>query len=196
MNTPKKFGIGFAAFLILIFSGQKMAAQNFNLEKSVSYLKVFGTSNIHDWELTAKDFQGNLEAQLEDGQLVEIAQLNFAVVAESLESGKSGMDKNTIKALRTDRHKLISFQLEKVGEIKYTSKTACRLSTTGNLTIAGTRRLINLVFDAKVSPEKITLTGKHKLKMTDFKIEPPTAMFGTITTGDEVQIEFQTVFHK
>ena len=70
------------------------------------------------------------------------------------------------------------------------------MTTSGYLTIAGTKKLIDLTFDAKVTGDKITLTGDHQTKMTDFKVDPPTAMFGTITTGDEVNIKFQTVFTK
>ena len=32
--------------------------------------------------------------------------------------------------------------------------------------------------------------------MTEFKVDPPTAMFGTITTGDEVNVKFQAVYTK
>jgi hypothetical protein len=32
--------------------------------------------------------------------------------------------------------------------------------------------------------------------LSNFNIDPPTAMFGTITTGDEVNIKFQAVFNK
>ena len=66
----------------------------------------------------------------------------------------------------------------------------------GNLTIAGATKPLEIIFDAKVSSNKIVLSGSKSLKMTDFKIDPPKAMFGTITTGDEVIIKFETVFTK
>ena len=43
---------------------------------------------------------------------------------------------------------------------------------------------------------KVTLTGATKLKMTDYKIDPPKALMGTITTGDEITIKFNTVLTK
>lgn len=196
MNTTKRFSLGLVSFLLMVFSVQTAIGQNFNINKGASNVKVLGTSNIHDWEINAEDLQGNLKAQLEDGQLVKIDELNFAVVAESLKSGKGGMDKNTYKALNTDKHKRITYQLQKVNNIDCTSKTDCKVTTSGYLTIAGTKKLVDITFDAKVSGDKITLIGNQKLKMTDFKVDPPTAMFGTITTGDEVNIKFQTVFTK
>ena len=196
MNTKKNLSPGFLSLFLMVFSAQMAIGQNFNINKGASNLKVLGTSNIHDWEIEAEDVQGNLKAQIEDEQLVQIDELNFAVVAESLKSGKGGMDKNTYKALDTDRHQRITYQLQNVKNIGCASKTNCKITTSGYLTIAGTKKLIDLTFDAKVTGDKVILTGNHKLKMTDFKVDPPTAMFGTITTGDEVNIKFHTVFIK
>ena len=41
------------------------------------------------------------------------------------------------------------------------------------------------------SDGSITFNGSKKLKMTDYGIKPPTALLGTMTTGDEVEIVFQ-----
>jgi hypothetical protein len=32
--------------------------------------------------------------------------------------------------------------------------------------------------------------GSKRIKMTDYKVEPPSFMFGTIKTGDEITISF------
>ncbi len=196
MNTTKNLWLVIGSFLVMVFSATPMVAQTFNVNNGASNLKVEGTSNIHDWELAAKELQGSMKVQMEDGQLVQLDQLQFAVVAESLKSGKGGMDKNTYKALDTDKHKTITYELKNVKNLDCTSKSACKITTSGVLTIAGTKQNVELVFDAKVAGDRITLSGSKKLKMTDFKVDPPTAMFGTITTGDEVTIKFQTVFTK
>lgn len=196
MNTTKNFWLVLGSFLVMIFSAHTTSAQSYSLNSGASNLKVEGTSNIHDWELTAKELQGTMKAEMEDGQLVKIDQLDFAVVAESLKSGKGGMDKNTYKALNTDDHKKITYKLEKVNNIDCTSNSSCKVTTSGYLTIAGTKKLVDLTFDAKVNGNQITLSGNKKIKMTEFKVDPPTAMFGTITTGDEVNIKFQAAYSK
>ena len=38
------------------------------------------------------------------------------------------------------------------------------------------------------------LEGKKALKMTDYNIEPPKALLGTITTGDDIEVHFNTVW--
>lgn len=196
MNTTKNLWLVIGSFLMMVFSATPLVAQTFNVNNGASSLKVEGTSNIHDWEMNAKELQGSMKVQMEDGQLVQLDQLQFAVIAESLKSGKGGMDKNTYKALNTDDHKRITYELASVKNLDCTSKTSCKITTNGVLTISGTKKNVEVIFDAKVAGDKITLTGNKKIKMTEFKVDPPTAMFGTITTGDEVNIKFQTVFTK
>ncbi|MHA6278708.1 YceI family protein [Salinimicrobium sp. CAU 1759] len=196
MNTTKNLWLVIGSFLMMVFSATPLVAQTFNVNNGASSLKVEGTSNIHDWEMNAKELQGSMKVQMEDGQLVQLDQLQFAVIAESLKSGKGGMDKNTYKALNTDDHKRITYELASVKNLDCTSKTSCKITTNGVLTISGTKKNVEVIFDAKVAGDKITLTGNKKIKMTEFKVDPPTAMFGTITTGDDVNIKFQTVFTK
>lgn len=185
-----------ASFLILFLTSQISVAQNFSLNNKASKITIDGTSNIHDWQITSEEQQGNLVAVVDEGQLVKIDQLNFSVKAEGLKSGKGGMDKNTYKALKTDKNKEILFSLKKVNNIDCTNPGNCKVTVNGNLTIAGTTKPIDLIFNAKVNGNMIQLSGTKNLKMTDFKVDPPTAMFGTITTGDEVIIKFSTTFNK
>jgi len=196
MNTKKNLWLVIGSFLVMVLSANPIAAQTFNLNNGASNLKVEGTSNIHDWELSAKELQGSMKVQMEEGQLVQLDQLQFAVVAESLKSGKGGMDKNTYKALDTDKHKRITYELTNVKNLDCTSNSSCKITTSGYLTIAGTKKPVDLTFDAKVTGNQITLSGSKKIKMTDFKVDPPTAMFGTITTGDEVNIKFEAAYSK
>lgn len=196
MNTKKNLWLVIGSFLVMVFSANTIFAQTYNVNNAASSLKVEGTSNVHDWEITAKDLQGSMKVQMEEGQLVQIDDIKFTVVAESLKSGKGGMDKNTYKALNTDKHKTITYQLQKVNNLDCTSKSSCKVTTTGALTIAGTKKNVEIVFDAKVSGDKVVLSGNKKIKMTEFKVDPPTAMFGTITTGDDLDIKFQVTFNK
>lgn len=196
MNTKKNLWLVIGSFLVMVLSANPIAAQTFNLNNGASNLKVEGTSNIHDWELSAKELQGSMKVQMEEGQLVQLDQLQFAVVAESLKSGKGGMDKNTYKALDTDKHKRITYELTNVKNLDCTSNSSCKITTSGYLTIAGTKKPVDLTFDAKVTGNQITLSGSKKIKMTDYKVDPPTAMFGTITTGDEVNIKFEAAYSK
>lgn len=180
---------------VLLFSFG-VNAQSYNLNNKTSSLLIDGTSNIHDWTIEAENTGGLLSVGFDEGELEEIEKLEFTAVAESLVSGKSGMDKNTYKALNTDKYKNITYTLNKVNGIEKLSGNDYKVKTTGSLMIAGVKKDINLNFNLNCDSDQLVLKGQYKLNMTDFKIDPPTAMFGTIKTGEEVLIKFETHFNK
>ncbi|WP_310993779.1 YceI family protein [Aequorivita marina] len=195
MRTLKQVKLVFASLLILVLTTQIVVAQTYHLDNETSSLKIDGTSNLHDWQIVAENQQGTLVADFEDGKLSEIKQLDFTVTAESLKSGKSAMDKNTYKALDTKEYKQIVFKLNDVNSINCAANS-CKVSATGDLTIAGTTKPINITFTMEIGASKISLTGTKNIKMTDFNVDPPKALFGTITTGDAIDVIFQSSFKK
>ena len=56
--------------------------------------------------------------------------------------------------------------------------------------IGGTKREFKTKVKISYTNGKIMLSGEKDFKLTDFNIEPPTAVFGTIKTGDEVVIHY------
>jgi len=167
-------------------------AQEFNLSNGESTLTVLGTSSLHDWHLVAENQSGKIS--FKDIEAGQIEKLSIDIVSESLKSGKTAMDKNTYKALKTDSYKNISFQLITVKSILSKGNGVFVLNTEGDLTITGVKKRIPMEFTISIINSKIKLTGEKKFKMTDFKIDPPKALLGTITTGDDITIKFSTIF--
>ncbi|WP_308991161.1 YceI family protein [Mariniflexile litorale] len=193
MNPNKKTykrGLSLMALFLLTFN--LIQAQQFNLINKESSLTVFGTSSLHDWHISAEQQSGKIIFKnLEAG---EITTCTIDVVVESLKSGKSSMDKNTYKALNSSSYKTISFQLIAVKETVNKGNGKFTIKAEGDLTISGVKKRIPLDFSVSVVGNKITLTGEKKIKMTDFKVDPPKALLGTITTGDDITIKFSTIF--
>ena len=195
MKTLRSLQLALGTLVMAFLFTLPAAAQTFTVTKTGSTMKVDGTSNIHDWTITSAAFQGSLSATLENGQLVKLEKLEFTVPAESLKSGKGGMDKNTYKALNTKTHKNITYSLDKVKSLDC-SAGQCKISTSGYLTIAGTKKPVDIIFNATVSADKIVLSASKEIKMTDYKVDPPKAMMGTITTGDAVTVSLKATFTK
>lgn len=148
-------------------------------------LKITGTSTLHDWEMVSTQATGEAVLLQQDGKLKEIQKLSVQMPAESLKSGKSAMDKNTYAALDTKKHKEIRFVL--------TSMTASGSQTwdaKGNFTIAGVSQPASFEVKSSPSGSGYNFQGNYAFELTDYKIDPPKALMGTVKTGNEVVIHF------
>lgn len=148
-------------------------------------LKVTGTSTLHAWEMNSTEANGEGILVLQDGQLKEVRILSVQMPAESLKSGKRGMDRITYETLNTKKHQQIQFVLSEIspaGAGKWEAK--------GNFTIAGATRPATFEVKSSTTGAGFNFQGKHAFKLTDYKMDPPTAILGTVKTGDEVVIHF------
>ncbi|WP_421811590.1 YceI family protein [Flagellimonas sp.] len=172
-----------------------ISAQSFSLNNGEGEVTVTGTSTLHDWEEVAEQKSGSITVD-NTGELPKITSLKFVVEAESLKSGKGAMDKNTYKALETKDHKQIVFEFKSMKSISPITATSNKYKVVamGNLTIAGSTNSIELPFNLNINGGKVLLEGKKALKMTDYNIDPPKALLGTITTGDEIEVHYNTVW--
>lgn len=163
---------------------------------SESVIKVSGTSTMHDWEMESEKANGSANFTIESGELEALEEINVVIPVKSLKSGKSKMDNNAYEALKAEDHPRIKFKLDDTRKLASNSSTY-DLSVTGRLTIAGETRTMPLETTCSIEGNStITCEGSKSFKMSKFDVEPPSVMWGTITTGDEVTVEYQVKFSK
>ncbi|RYH73897.1 YceI family protein [Flavobacteriaceae bacterium 144Ye] len=175
--------VAFLSFSIQIFS------QSYKVSNASSDLKVYGTSSLHDWHVDAEDVKGSLQIEVSE-EALSIKKLNVEIISESLKSGKKSMDKNTYKALETDKYSSIKFNYLSTKSITKISDNTYSVEAYGNLTITGNTQKILLKFKLKTEDNKVSIEGEKSIKMTSYGVEPPTALLGTIKTGDDLTIKF------
>lgn len=161
------------------------------------FVKIYGTSNVHDWTMTSTgiESQGVFKFNSKD-ELIGLAGFNFTVQAKSLKSGKSSMDERTYKSILANDFPKIVYQL-KTAVVNPLAPNKFQLQTTGNLTIAGATQLITMNVMATINADQsITCTGSEKLKLTDYKIDPPSFMLGAMKVGNELTIKFDLNYNK
>jgi len=174
------------AFGMIALTGH---GQNHYTQGNTARISISGTSTMHDWTMTTD--KATYDAVFEtnsQGDPLLLTSLSFSVPSESLKSGKSGMDKNAYSALKTDKNKQITFQLTS-GKIE--GKT---IRCLGNLTMAGTTKQIEVDATYTIQTDgSIQCKGSKKLAMSDYNIEPPSFMFGTVNTGNEITVSFDVI---
>lgn len=195
MDTLKIHFKNWFLLLMVIAPIYTVFGQDSKVVLTESKLVVDGTSNLHDWTIEAKAMSGKASVTIEAGDLKALKSLDFSVEVEQLKSGKSGMDKNTFKALKSTSHKNISFKLVKVVKMTTVSDNNYTIETQGDLTIAGATKRINQTFTVKLIGKKMVFSGKQKLDMTVYGVEPPKALMGTIKTGKDVTVDFKVTYN-
>ena len=189
MKHPTKFLRSTSLTLLILSVTLSLAQgqQTFRQTGKVT-IAIAGTSTLHNWEMTSDS--GNCQAVFtvgSDGKLEAVHSASFSTLAESLKSGKSPMDHNAYKALKTNQFKDISFQLTG-GKV-----TGKNIQCKGNLTIAGTTKAVDLEAGWDINEKVTVLRLAKKIRMTDFDVTPPSFMFGSVTTGDEITIDIQLI---
>lgn len=188
MKTHQLFALSFGFFATLVLGIFPAGAQQkFTLAPNPE-LKIAGGSSLHDWDMKSNKAKGEGLFVVDGNQLQTIQNLIVEMEAESLSSGTKGLDNNAYKALKTNQHKQIKFVLKEIvknGD-SYTAK--------GDFTVAGFTRSTS--FPVKVSPQGkgFNFIAEVPIKLTDFKIDPPTALLGTVKTRDEATISFNATF--
>lgn len=163
-----------------------------NFRNASFSMTIKGTSNLHEWESTVKEMRATGAMSIDANTLQSIQSLQVEVPVKSIKSPKGSiMDNKTYDALKAKSFPNITYSLEKITTLNKKGDSY-DINATGTLTMAGASKKIDMTVKGKVGADNsITFSGSKKIKMTDFKIDPPTALFGTLTTGDEVEIVFQ-----
>jgi polyisoprenoid-binding protein YceI len=162
-------------------------------------MKISGTSTIHDWHAVSSRIDGAIEldpTSLDTAKFDALPTVKVVVKADTLKSGKSGMDSVMYKALKSDKFPTITYEMTAATPHGTPANGTAMFMTKGKLTVAGVTREVSMHTTVKKTADGLEITGETPLKMTDFKISPPTAMLGTIKSGDDIKVSFRWVVKK
>lgn len=192
----KKLNFKYLALVVVIISTHFLshAQSSFNANESESKLVITGTSSVHDWETHVTKFTCDASLLVNDNQETIISEINFLCNAENIESDNRIMNNKTFDALKGDDFPEIKFMSS--GNVTVTAlNTDAQIK--GKLTIAGKTKDVILPFKLiSNNQQQVNVEGKTNLKMSDFGIDPPTAMLGTLKTGDEIVITYNIILQK
>jgi hypothetical protein len=175
--------------------------------RSGSKMRIEGGSNIHDWQMENTVIQGSLEAgsnfPLEPGQAATVgkaeAHVDISINVKGFRSyNKDGspydpaMDDRMYQGLKAEQNPKITFHLTELvlKQPAATKDTFYLFEAKGELAVAGVTNTISMpVNSLPLGESKLKISGSAAVKMTDFKIDPPTKL-GVFKTDDQVKLIF------
>ena len=186
-----RFSIAVAALLLLIVAGWQASKTHYVLIDE-SKIWVTGTSTIHDWTCNVGEVDGWVDADVVE-TLTGFSKAEITVQADGLSCKNGTMDKKARNALASDDHPIIRYTL-KAAQVNATGKASFTASTTGRLTIAGeTHTVTATVKGQRMLDGQLRFSTTLPITMSDYEVDPPTAMLGTLKTGDEVTVHVEAV---
>ncbi|MDX9946165.1 MAG: YceI family protein [Bacteroidales bacterium] len=169
------------------------SAQNPVLIEKESKVKISGTSNLHDWQEAAEEFSIEMKLSTDGASSPMIDMVNFKCKAASIISDNSIMTNKTHNALNVEKHPEIHFSSADKSALRVIDgKFSSTIS--GVLTINGIAKQVEVPVDGHLADGKLHVKGEKPLRMSDFEIKAPTALLGTLKTGNDVTVSFELSF--
>lgn len=183
MKSTIKTLITSITLLAIVFAAN--AQKSFTVDTSKSTFSVSGTSTMHDWTMKSVLGSGTANFTVTNSKLEKITSLSISLKAESIKSEKASMDKIAYKTLKTDKFKTVKYVLKSATKANETT-----WNLVGTYTIAGVSKEVKTQVKATVTNGVVTLEGTNKITFTQFGMKSPTAMLGTIKTGEDLTLKF------
>lgn len=158
-----------------------------------SRLTIEGTSNLHAWSCATSAIGADIRTQMNEAgttESVDFVSINFPI--DRIECKNDTMNGKLAKALRAESNPRITFRTTGPRTLPVPDPSG-RVSASfrGTLTVAGVTKPVDLAVQATTNPDgSIRITGSKAFLMTQFGIDPPTAMLGVLKTANRVTVRF------
>jgi hypothetical protein len=204
--------------LILLLALPMAAADTTTLVPAApSRLVLQGSSNVAPWRCSGTTLDGRMEVavplqrintlidRIEDGNVGQLTpatarfpepEFRLRVPVTTLRCGNRQMERDMYRALRTESHPVIEFRFEElVGGVNHDiDRASYTARIAGVLTLAGATRNVTLEIEAqRVGRNRFRFRARLPLRMTDFRITPPTALFGLVKAKDDLVVQFDLI---
>lgn len=172
---------------LLFFLINDSQAQSFKIKNYTMY--VSGTSTMHVWQSSVDKVSATGSFVLAANGLSEVKDVEVKIPVTSIKSTKGKMmDNKTYEAFNYEKHPQIVFVMNS----QAINESNSTIDLKGTLTMAGKTRPVDLKVTYKLlSNGDLKISGSKQLTMTEFGMEPPTAMMGAIKVGDDVAVSFE-----
>jgi hypothetical protein len=209
----KRTVIPHAAMLIaalLPLSGTSLLSAQTSLYRAVpnaSKLRLEGDSSMHKWAVETTLISGSMELPADfpldaskplPTALSALPKVQVGLPISEMRSDKDSatMDERMYKELKSAEHPRITYRLTEMKPGK-AEGGKIGFDTKGELVVAGVTNVISMPVTFEKQPDnKLKVSGAVNMKISDFKIEPPSFRFigvEAMKTKDEIKVSFEWV---
>ncbi|MFH6963834.1 YceI family protein [Flavobacterium plurextorum] len=167
---------------------QLSAQKTYSVVEAKSTFEVAGTSTVHDWVMRSTEGTGIANLTVKESKLAGINSLTISLLAESLKSSKTSMDRVAYEALDTEKNKNIEYVLKSAEKINETTWIL-----TGTYTIAGVSKEYQTQVKITSNNGTFILQGSNQITFSDFEMAPPKAALGVVKTGKDLTVIFNII---
>lgn len=181
---------------LLVVTGAGLALAPYTIDTSSSKMSVEGGSTLHDWTCPIETVDGTFQLETADADarpLDAITRVQVQVPVDAIVCEKETMNEKLREALEMNKYPQVYFKLKaaQLSPLPDSGKNWMSVDATGELILAGKRQSIDLPVKAqRLSNGDFRFVGSHTIRLSDYDIDRPSAMLGTIKVSKEVTVNF------
>lgn len=168
----------------------------FVLERGSS-IAIEGTSTISRFKCESDYVQGYGILYHEQAPSADLSiEAEIAAPVKLFDCNLAAMNADFWDALKSDQFPLIEYWVNDISidSVSTTVSGTYVVRSSGRMTIAGINKRIEMEFVGRqIGPERFKLSGKTEMFMSDFDIEPPTALFGLVRAQNKIAVHFDLI---
>lgn len=167
-----------------------------------SRVLLAGSSNVADWACRTNAFEAKIgmESRFHGASFVSltkpISKIAVRIPVQSLKCGHKKMNQDLYRTLRATEFPDITYVLSGYTVVPTADSTTFAALTVGEITVAGVTRRVEVPITAERWQGGARGRGTLKLKMTDFGVKPPVALFGAIRSRNEIEVTFEVLLER
>lgn len=187
----------------LLFITSGLIAQDLQYSlTTINDFKIEGDSNVRKWHADIHEadgqllFNANEKFSAEQLQPEHFNSLTLSIPVSNISSDSNILTNNIHNNLKKDEFPEITFTLDEVADVVISNGRTV-ITAIGTIQAAGANHRVTMnVHAAEGNNQSIRFSGSKEMLMTDFEIDPPTAMMGAFRSVDEITIVFDVLFTK
>jgi polyisoprenoid-binding protein YceI len=179
----------------MLISADQPAKDSYILTRDYA-VTIDGTSSLRNWQEKVGEVTGEMSAVVNKDQSVELRALRISMKVLSIKGNMGrALDNKTYEALKASAHPEILFTVNTPMRLIQIRESQTTIPVQGELTLAGVcKPIVIMVKTFEINQGLLRFEGSQTIKMSDYGVRPPTALFGAMRSGPDITIHFKTNF--